>query len=65
LSIFEDVWPNDSTDNDVGTIEEDRLAGILVVSEDPLQEIGKTREINLVIKDGTILVNRPSKAQQK
>ena len=44
--------------SELGTIEEGKLADIIVVSGDPLVDIGKTRDINMVIKDGKILVNR-------
>jgi imidazolonepropionase-like amidohydrolase len=46
--------------NELGTIESGKLADIIAVSGDPLKDIGDTREIKLVIKDGKILVNRVS-----
>jgi imidazolonepropionase-like amidohydrolase len=42
----------------LGTIEAGKLADIIAVSRDPLEEISNTRGISLVIKDGKILVNR-------
>jgi len=42
----------------LGTIEEGKLADMIVVPKDPLKDITNTTGINLVIKDGKILVNR-------
>ena len=42
----------------LGTIEAGKLADIIAVSSDPLEEISNTRGISLVIRDGKILVNR-------
>jgi len=42
----------------LGTIEAGKLADIIAVSKDPLEEISNTRGISLVIGDGKILVNR-------
>jgi imidazolonepropionase-like amidohydrolase len=44
--------------NELGTIEAGKLADIIAVSGDPLTNIGDTRKIKLVIKDGNILINR-------
>jgi imidazolonepropionase-like amidohydrolase len=47
----------------LGTIEEGKLADMIVVSGDPLEEITNTIGVNLVIKDGKILVNRLDKSR--
>jgi imidazolonepropionase-like amidohydrolase len=44
--------------DELGTIEEGRLADIIVVSGDPLKDIGHTRGVVLVVRDGRILVNK-------
>jgi len=45
-------------ESDLGTIEKGKLADMLVVSGNPLEEITNTRDINMVIKDGKIVVSR-------
>ena len=44
--------------SELGTIEPGKLADIIAVSGDPLTNVGDTRKIKLVIKDGKILVNK-------
>jgi imidazolonepropionase-like amidohydrolase len=43
---------------EVGTIEERKLADLVLVSGDPTKEITATRDIRVVIKDGTIVHDR-------
>lgn len=47
--------------SDLGTVEEGKLADIIAVSGDPLEQISDTRRIQMVIKSGKILVNRLGK----
>ena len=51
--------------SDLGTIEEGKLADMIVVSGGPLKDISKTRCISLVMKDGKILVNRLDRSRQR
>lgn len=44
--------------SELGTIESGKLADVIAVFGDPLKDIGHTREIKLVIRDGEILVNK-------
>jgi len=44
--------------SELGTIEKGKLADMIVVLGNPLEEIGITRDIKLVIKDGVIVVNK-------
>ena len=43
---------------ELGTIEEGKLADIIVVSGSPLDDISNTRNIKMVIKNGEVLVNK-------
>lgn len=44
--------------NDLGTIEEGKLADLIVIRGNPLENIRHTREIEVVIKDGEIVDTR-------
>lgn len=44
--------------NELGTIEKGKLADMIVVSNDPLEQIDNTKGIQMVMKSGKILVNR-------
>ncbi len=41
--------------DDLGTIEEGKIADLLVVNADPMEDIANMRKIHLVIKDGRII----------
>ncbi len=41
--------------DELGTIEKGKIADLLVVDEDPIQDIANMRKIHLVIKDGRII----------
>ena len=44
--------------NELGTIEKEKLADMIVVSKNPLEDIKNTKNIKMVIKDGLIVVNK-------
>jgi hypothetical protein len=50
-------WPAEllRQSSDLGTIEEGKLADLIVVDRDPLQDITAVKEIHLVMKDGEIM----------
>jgi len=44
--------------NELGTIETNKLADLIVVTGNPAIRISDTRNIKLVMKDGRILINK-------
>jgi imidazolonepropionase-like amidohydrolase len=44
--------------NEIGTIEKGKLADLIVLHGNPLEHIENTRDIKMVIKDGTVLLNK-------
>lgn len=44
--------------DDLGTIEPGKLADLVVMAGDPLADISASRDIQLVVKDGTIVLDR-------
>jgi len=58
VAATRDAAANVGRGGELGTVEEGKLADIIVVSGDPLEDIAHTRGVVLVMKDGRILVNR-------
>ncbi len=44
--------------DDLGTIEKGKLADVIVVSGNPLQNIADARDVRLVVKDGQVMLDR-------
>ena len=44
--------------DDLGTIEPGKLADLVVMAGDPLADISASRDIQFVVKDGTIVLDR-------
>ncbi|MDA1316278.1 MAG: amidohydrolase family protein [Acidobacteria bacterium] len=42
-------------ENDLGTVEEGKLADILVLDQDPLTNISSTRNISTIVVDGRVI----------
>ncbi|MFC1947724.1 amidohydrolase family protein [Chloroflexota bacterium] len=49
---------NIGTGNQLGTIEKGKSADLVVIPKNPLDDMNNTRDIKMVIKNGTIMVNR-------
>jgi imidazolonepropionase-like amidohydrolase len=58
-------------DRDMGSIEEGKIADLVLLDADPLDDINNAKRVNMVVKDGTIIdrgkldlpVNRKTNAQ--
>ena len=42
-------------ENNIGTVEEGKLANLVILNADPLETIGNTRNIKAVIKRGKVI----------
>ena len=45
-------------ENELGTIAEGKLADLLIVAGNPLEDLSALRKVVVVIKDGTVLVDK-------
>jgi enamidase len=45
-------------ENDIGTIQEGRFADLVIVQGNPLEDLSAIRNVIIVIKDGTVLMDR-------
>lgn len=48
-----------STSDHIGAIEPGRVADLMVVDGDPLQQIETIRNVIMVLRDGRLVVNQP------
>ncbi len=44
--------------DEIGTIEEGKLADLLVLEKDPLQDIGNLKKVEMIIQGGEIIKNK-------
>jgi imidazolonepropionase-like amidohydrolase len=44
-------------DKELGTIEKDKLADLLIVQGNPLQDVSALQKVVVVVKDGALLVD--------
>ena len=45
-------------ENQLGTLEPGKIADVIVIAGDPLRDMGSLREVGLVLKGGTVVVDR-------
>ena len=45
-------------DKDLGTIAEGKLADLLIVAGNPLEELSALKNVRVVVKDGAVLVDK-------
>lgn len=51
------IWPAEllRVDDDLGTLEEGKLADLIIVDGDPLEDIAAVKNVSLVMKDGEVM----------
>ena len=50
--------------SDLGTVEVGKLADLIVVGDNPLDDVGHLADILLVMKDGEVVAKRESKTEK-